>query len=173
MDHQVKENPNKIEGRLSHHGLIKLLVCELLQRRNMDWGHFLFWNEFQTDSQLEDKEKSSTPRGGKRKRRAISPVTSEQDTPSSKHKEARKRLEFVGDTEHAVPKETNLLNLPYSDSDEESGQGEIPVAKSVEFSMEQAPETKCFTSLEKGESSSRKKKWSKDKEIKKLKRKIE
>jgi hypothetical protein len=178
MAHQVKAKPSKIEGRLSHHGLIKLLVCELLQRRNRDWGHFLFWNEFQTDSQLEDKEKSSskkssTPRGGKRKRRAISPVTSEQDTPSSKHKEARKRLEFVGDTEHVVPKETNLLNLPYSDSDEESGQGEIPVAESVEFSMEQAPETKCFTSLEKGESSSRKKKQSKAKEIKKLKRKIE
>jgi hypothetical protein len=45
MAHQVKEKPNKIEGRLYHHGLIKLLVCELLQRRNRDWGHFLFWNE--------------------------------------------------------------------------------------------------------------------------------
>jgi hypothetical protein len=49
MDHQVKDKPNKVEGILSHHGLIKLLICELLQRRNKDWGHFLFWNEFQID----------------------------------------------------------------------------------------------------------------------------
>jgi hypothetical protein len=49
MDHQVKDKPNKVEGILSCHGLIKLLICEPLQRRNKDWGHFLFWNEFQID----------------------------------------------------------------------------------------------------------------------------
>jgi hypothetical protein len=89
MAHQVKAKPTKVEGRLSHHGLIKLLVCELLQRRNKDWGHFLFWNDFETDAHSEDKNKSSskkyfTPRSGKRKRRVISPVVVGQSTPSSK-----------------------------------------------------------------------------------------
>jgi hypothetical protein len=28
--HQVKAKPSKVAGRLSHHGLIKLLICELL-----------------------------------------------------------------------------------------------------------------------------------------------
>ena len=118
----------------------------------------MFWNEFQTDSQLEDKEKSSTPRGGKRKRRAISPVTYEQDTPYSKPKEAKKKLEFVEDTEQATPKKTNLLNLPYSDSDEKSEKEEVLVDESVKFSMEQAPEAEWFNSLEKGETSSKKRK---------------
>ena len=35
MAHQVKANPTKIAGRLSHYGLIKLIVLELLQRRNV------------------------------------------------------------------------------------------------------------------------------------------
>ena len=35
MAHQVKAQPSKIASRLSHHGLIQLLVQELLKRRNM------------------------------------------------------------------------------------------------------------------------------------------
>ena len=42
MAHQVKSQPTKIAGRLSHHGLIKLIVLELLQRRNISWTYFLF-----------------------------------------------------------------------------------------------------------------------------------
>ena len=77
MAHQVKAT--KIAGRLSHYGLIKLIVQELLQIRNIAWTYFLFWNEFETGLQPEDKGKSpsknsTTPRSGKRKRRAISPV---------------------------------------------------------------------------------------------------
>ena len=59
MAHQVKSKPTKIAGRLSHHGLIKLIVLELLQRRNLAWTYFLFWNEFETEFQPEDKRKSS------------------------------------------------------------------------------------------------------------------
>jgi hypothetical protein len=33
MAHQFKAKPNQVPSRLSHHSLIKLLVCELLQRR--------------------------------------------------------------------------------------------------------------------------------------------
>ena len=42
MAHQVKSHPTKIARRLSYHGLIKLIVLELLQRRNMAWTYFLF-----------------------------------------------------------------------------------------------------------------------------------
>ena len=51
MAHQVKAKPTKIVGRLSHHGLIKLIVLELLQRRNVVWTYFLFWNEFDIEMQ--------------------------------------------------------------------------------------------------------------------------
>ena len=49
MAHQVRAKPTKIAGRLSHHGLIKPIVSELLQRRNIAWMYFLFWNEFETE----------------------------------------------------------------------------------------------------------------------------
>ena len=44
MVHQVKSHHSKITGRLSHHGLIKIIVLEMLQRRNIAWTYFLFWN---------------------------------------------------------------------------------------------------------------------------------
>jgi hypothetical protein len=61
MAHQVKAKPNKVAGRLSHHNLIKLLVCELLQRRGKEWNYFLFCNDFQTEVQLEGKKSLLTP----------------------------------------------------------------------------------------------------------------
>jgi hypothetical protein len=131
MAHQVKAKPSKVAGRLSHHGLIKLLVCELLQRRNKEWNYFLFWNEFQTDVQPEDKKspssrKSSTPRSGKRRRRAISPVPVDQPSPSSKPKKTKKKLNFSSEAENAEepPVNKRILNLPYTDSEEEEHQVE-------------------------------------------------
>ena len=55
MAHQVKSQPTKIAGRLSHHALIKIILQELLQRGNIAWTYFLFWNEFETSLQPEDK----------------------------------------------------------------------------------------------------------------------
>jgi hypothetical protein len=46
MAHQVKAKPSQFAGRLSHHSLIKLLVCELLQRKGKEWNYFLFWKYF-------------------------------------------------------------------------------------------------------------------------------
>ena len=53
MAHQVKAHPAKIVGRLSHHGLIQLLIQELLKTRYMAWAHFLFWNGFEIGLQPE------------------------------------------------------------------------------------------------------------------------
>jgi hypothetical protein len=111
-------------------------------------------------------------KSGKRKRRDISPVAYEQDTPSSKPKEEKKKLDFNEDTEQAAPKKTNFLNFPYSDSYEELEKEEVSVDENIEFSMEQAPKTEMFTSLEKGGTSSSKKKQNRSKKIKKLKEKI-
>jgi hypothetical protein len=53
MEKQVKAHPAKVSSRLSHQGLITLLVRESLQRKQIEWGFFLFWNEFQTERPLE------------------------------------------------------------------------------------------------------------------------
>ena len=99
MAHQVKAQPTKIAGRLSHHGLIQLLIQELLKRRNVAWPYFLFWNGFETCLQPEEKgksptKKSSTPRSGRRKRSVISPATVEQPPSSSKAKKVKRNLYF-------------------------------------------------------------------------------
>jgi hypothetical protein len=89
MDHEVKAKPSQVAGRLSHHILIKLLVCELLQRKGKERNYFLFWNDFQTEVQSEGKKsphskKSSTARSGKRRRRGVSPTPVNQPSPSPK-----------------------------------------------------------------------------------------
>ena len=43
MAHQVKAQPTKIAGRLSHHGFIQLIVQELLQRINVAWAYFFYF----------------------------------------------------------------------------------------------------------------------------------
>jgi hypothetical protein len=186
MDHQVKAKPSKVVGRLPHHGLIKLLIYELLQRRNKDWGNCLFWNEFQTHLQPEDKKgsssrKSSTPKSGKRKRRAISLVAVDQSSPSSKSKKAKKKLDFSKDAEKAEEPsvDKNILNLPYTDSEDEEDQVAIekevdPTEDPVTIGYEDltSPTPKEDQGQNIAEASSSKSKQSRSQKIKKLKEKI-
>lgn len=195
MAHQVKAKPNKIAGRLSHHGLIKILVCELLQRRDKEWNYFLFWNDFQTDVQPDGKnsphsKKSSTPRSGKRRRRSISSVPVNQPSPSSKLNKTKKKLNFSSETDKAKesPVNKSILNLPYTDSEDEEHQIETRHEDSVTTRHENSIFVDIFTTSyedlpsptpqEEQEpqivdaSSSKRVKQSKSKEIKKLKKKL-
>ena len=56
---QVKAEPTKLTSRLSHHGLITLLVKEALKKKQIEWGFFLFWNEFPTD--IDKRARKSVP----------------------------------------------------------------------------------------------------------------
>ena len=74
--------------------------------------------------QPEDKnnspsKRSSTPKSGKRKRRAISPIAVDQN--SLAFKKAKKNLDFNNRTEkeEAVVQGKNIVNLPYTDSEDE------------------------------------------------------
>jgi hypothetical protein len=61
------------EGRYNK-GLITLLVKETLKKKQVDWGFFLFWNEFQTEGPPEEEAKKTsgrrtvTPKSNKRER---------------------------------------------------------------------------------------------------------
>ena len=72
MARQVKVEPTKLTSRLSHQGLITLLIKESLIKKQVDWGFFLFWNEFQTEKPPEDKGKKSSGR------KSISPKSSQR-----------------------------------------------------------------------------------------------
>jgi hypothetical protein len=100
MARQVKVKPSKVANRLSHQGLITLIVRESLKKKDVDWNFFLFWNEFHTDLQPDNKgkkptaKKSLTPKSSRRKRRAISPPQTETETSSVKPKRDKRKLEF-------------------------------------------------------------------------------
>ena len=63
--------------------------------------------------------KSTTPRSGKRKRRAISPAIGDQRSSPSKTKQAKINLDFSEKGKEIPAQSENILNLPYSDSEEE------------------------------------------------------
>jgi hypothetical protein len=104
---------------------LKYLANIGTHRRNKDWEHFLIWNEFETEAQPEDKKKSSsrkssTPRSGKIKRRAISPLEVEQTSSSSKPKRDKKKLDFSKATKGETSSvDKKILNLPYTNSEDE------------------------------------------------------
>ena len=88
----------------------------------------MFWNEFETGLQPEEKgktpsNKSTTPRSGKRKIRAISPTTVDQPSSPSKTKQAKRNLDFSGKGKEIPAQSENILNFPYSDSEEEREEG--------------------------------------------------
>ena len=93
--------------------------------------------------QPEDKgksplKKSTTPRSGKRKRRAISPVTVDQPSPTSKTNQAKRNLDFSGNKKVAPTQSGNILNLPYSDLEEEREE-EIDLIEQVVVENDEFP----------------------------------
>ena len=122
MARQVQAKPSKIASRISHQGLITLMIKELLKKRSVDWNHFLFWNEFPTELASEEAvkqgkgKKISTPKTSKRKRRAISPQA-QMESPSSSSKRRRSKRKLVFEQAEETPQGKNPLNLPYSESE--------------------------------------------------------
>jgi hypothetical protein len=125
MARQVKAKPTKVASRLSHQGLITLIVKESLKKRQVDWNYFLFWNEFQTDWQQQEKgkkaatKKTITPKRSHRKWKGISPPRDPIESSSVKKKGIKRKLQFEGEQSKDPAEGSNPLNLPYSDSEPE------------------------------------------------------
>ena len=82
--------------------------------------------------------KSSTPKSGKRKRRAISPIAVDQASPSPKTKKEKMNLDFSEKAEEVLAPDKNILNLPYSDSKDEEEQ-KTNLADQVTIGHEEFP----------------------------------
>ena len=115
MAKQVKADPTKLTSKLSHHGLITLLIKDVLRKKQIEWGFFLFWNEFPTD--LDKKGNKISPRSSTGKRRAMALPQEQESPPSSKGNRSKKKLVFDKKTTAINP-----LNLPYSNSKSEAEQ---------------------------------------------------
>jgi hypothetical protein len=154
MASKVQAKPQKASNSLFHHGLIKLIVLEELNRRNKTWDFLLFWGEFGQEVQPKKggtpSQELTSPKTSKRKRRALSPVETATRVSPSKSQKTKRKLEFGKNAkDQGKTTETNVLNLSYYDSDSD------PVAVEME-----TPEESGTTS---------KKKVSKKPKIQKLK----
>jgi hypothetical protein len=126
MEKQVKAQPTKVSSRISHQGLITLLVKEALHRKQIEWSFFLFWNEFQTDKPPEMKAKRSRSRNDQtshKRRKGISMSRDAIKATPSKQGRTKKQLKLE-DRNPVIVK--NPLNLPYSESDSEQDIAKTP-----------------------------------------------
>ena len=64
-------------------------------------------------------KKSTTPRSGNIKRRAISLAIVDQPSSPSKTNHAKRKLDFSEKGKKVPTQSENILNLPYSESEEE------------------------------------------------------
>jgi hypothetical protein len=135
-------------------------------------------------------KKYSTPKSGKNRRRAISLVLVDRPSPSSKINKTKNKFNFSSETNKAKESLVNksILNLPYTDSEDEEHQIEIGHEDSVTIGHENSIFVDIFTASYKylpsptpqkeqepqitDASSSKRVKQSKSKEINKLKKKL-
>ena len=75
MADKVQENSKGSDTSLFHHGLMKLLVLDELQRIGRDWSSFLFVSGFELDA--------LTPSITPKPRRIPSPLAAETSEPAS------------------------------------------------------------------------------------------
>ena len=57
MSNRIKGHMDHTHQSVFHHGLIKLIVCIVLQKNSRTWDHFLFWLGFLNEQ--EDQAKKS------------------------------------------------------------------------------------------------------------------
>jgi hypothetical protein len=177
MAKQVQAQPTKVSSRISHQGLICLLVKEALHRKQIEWSYFLFWNEFQTEKPPEMKTKRSRsrndPTNHKRRKGISTPKDAIEATPSSQGG-IKKSLKLEN---RKLVTGKNPLNLPYSDSGSEEeierAQDRVHTKKNVKLKIK-APPSKLSEkhSPPKAEASSSKPQKGKTKKINKLLREI-
>ena len=57
MSNRVKAHFDHLNQSVFNHGLIKFIICTVLQKKNMIWDHFLFWLGFTNEQ--DDRVKKS------------------------------------------------------------------------------------------------------------------
>ena len=56
MSNMIKGYIDHTHQSIFHHGLIKLIICTVLQMNNRIWDHFLFWSGFSNEQEYQVKK---------------------------------------------------------------------------------------------------------------------
>jgi hypothetical protein len=170
---KIRAEPLSMKNTLCHFGLIKLIILEELRQRGRTWKNFLFGEGFETQTQPMNEQKKDgknklTPQSSSRRRRDL-PGPPKDRISSIKSQRAKKKLDFETTLVQPTVKKTNILNLPYTNSEIEPKQeDESPTIKIPEHAMEFAQDCETFTPINEGETS-KSKKSKKSQKIKQLK----
>ena len=57
MSSRVKERQDHTKQSIFHHGLIKLSISIVLQKKEKTWDYFLFWSGFQSEKEDQSKKR--------------------------------------------------------------------------------------------------------------------
>ena len=57
MSSRVKEHQYHTQQSICHHGLIKLIISTVLQKKEKTWDYFLFWSGFQYEKEDQSKKR--------------------------------------------------------------------------------------------------------------------
>ena len=57
MSSRVKECQDHTKQSIFHHGLIKLIISTVLQKKEKTWDYFLFWSGFQSEKEDQSKKR--------------------------------------------------------------------------------------------------------------------
>ena len=57
MSSRVREHQDHTKQSILHHGLIKLFINTVLQKKGKNWDYFLFWSGFQSEKEDQSKRR--------------------------------------------------------------------------------------------------------------------
>ena len=57
MSSRVKGHQDHTKQSIFYHGLIKLIICTVLQKKGKTWDYFLFWSRFQSGKEDQSKKR--------------------------------------------------------------------------------------------------------------------
>ena len=107
MSCRVREHQDHTKQSVFHHGLIKLIISIVLQKREKTWEHFIFWSSFKIDKE-EQSQRRQVDKGQnliKKLRKKVTIKDEENDKPGEASNQENKKFEFgqrVNDKESKV-----------------------------------------------------------------------
>ena len=96
MSCRVREHQDHTKQSIFHHGLIKLIISTVLQKREKTWDHFLFWSGFKPE-QEEQSQKRQVDKGQtliKKLRKKVIVKDEEVDKPREALNQENENIEF-------------------------------------------------------------------------------
>ena len=96
MSCRVREHQDHPKKSVFHHGLIKLIISTVLQKREKTWEHFLFWSDFKTEKE-DRSQKRQVDQGQtliKKLRKNVIVKDEEADKPGEASNQENENIEF-------------------------------------------------------------------------------